>query len=87
MIYQRIIFQGTNMENSFLFLLIRCDDVVPRMASNLKSILQGGHLKEQWWCVCRDGQKEFIIFSVLVALEHSWTEFNPSLHAPSMNFH
>lgn len=70
MIYQGVVFQGTNMENPFLFLLIRCDDVVPRMASNLKSILQGGHLKEQWWCVCRDGQKKFIIFSALVALDY-----------------
>ena len=62
MIYQGIVFKGTNMENSFLFLLIRCDDVVPRMASNLKGVLQGGDLKEQWRCVCGDGQKEFISF-------------------------
>lgn len=87
MIYQGIVFKGTNMENSFLFLLIRCDDVVPRMASNLKGILQGGHFKEQWWRVCRDGQRNLLAFSVLVALEHSLTEFNLSLHASSMSFH
>lgn len=62
MIYQGIVFKGTNMENSFLFLLIRCDDVVPRMASNLKGVLQRGHLKKQWWHVYRDGQKEFISY-------------------------
>lgn len=50
------------MEHSLLFLLIRCDDVVPRVASNLKSILQGGHLEERWWRVCRHGQEEFISF-------------------------
>lgn len=62
MIYQGIVFKGTNMENSFLFLLIRCDDVVPRVASNLKGVLQGGYLKKQWWRVYRDGQKEFISY-------------------------
>ena len=75
------------MENSFLFLLIRCNDVVPRMASNLKSILQRGHLKEQWRCVCRDGREEFVSFFVLVASEHSLTEFNLSLHVSSINFY
>lgn len=62
MIYQGVVFKGTNMENSLLFLLIRCDDVVPRVASNLKGILQGGHLKERWGRVCRHGQKELISF-------------------------
>lgn len=62
MIYQGIVFKGTNVENSFLFLLVRCDDIVPRVASNLKGILQGRYLKEQWWCIYRDRQKELISF-------------------------
>lgn len=70
MIYQGIVFKGTNMENSFLFLLIRCDDVVPRMASNLKGILQGRDLEEQRRCVCRDGKRNLLGFSALVGLEH-----------------
>lgn len=63
------------MEHSFLFLLIRRDDVVPRVASNLKSILQGGHLKEHWWHICRDGQRN-LLASLPGSLRKLLNEFN-----------
>ena len=63
------------MEISFLFLLIRCDDVVPRMAANLKRVLQGGDFKERRWRACRHEQERFMSFSSWEDLHHSLTKF------------
>lgn len=66
------------MENSFLSPLVRGDDVVPRVAANLKRILQGGDFKEWGERACRDEQEEFISFSFWVDSDHSLTKFNLS---------
>lgn len=66
------------MENSFLSPLVRGDDVVPRVAANLKRVLQGGDFKEWGQRACRDEQEEFMSFSLWVDSHHSLTKFNLS---------
>lgn len=53
MYYQSIVFQRTNMEDSFMFFLVGCDDIMPRVTSNLKCILQRRCFKQQRWGICK----------------------------------